>query len=240
MLFTRLSKYIVAIACCFIMTSFASIAGASGSVDLCAKTCENNADCGSWGQCANKVCQYKASFCANERWVANERGETSDCGTYACDTNTGTCLRSASLPTDCSPGYVYDGKNSCIKSVDCNPADASCRVLQEKWQKARDKWEELNPQPEVKPLTCIVCDESNPCGQNQMCWNNRCMPQAAYCSQNSSGLDISILPLVAEPRECNEYRCDKIDGRCFSDCVADRDCQKGYACGSQQRCVKSW
>lgn len=196
--------------------------------DICTKTCVIDSECGVGGVCDQGKCHYKKSFCFNERWSVNDRGESWNCDAYRCDSDTGLCLRKAKDSTDCLTGYVFNEQNSCIRSIQCNSADTNCSELLEKWQSVRNEYEQSTPEPVVAPLSCVGCENSQTCGTGQMCWQNRCVPANPHCQVDSNGQHFQVDLLSS--KACGNYACEKVQGACLRTCLKESDCRSGRKC----------
>lgn len=196
--------------------------------DACSKACVINSECGVGGLCNQGTCQYQKTFCFNERWASNERGETSNCDAYRCDQDRGLCLRSAKTTTDCLTGYVFDGKSSCLASIDCQSSDPHCQDLMDRWKKAREEYEASTPEPSLPPLSCQPCEASENCGTGKMCWQKRCVASSNYCEVDSEGTHHQVGFLRS--LDCGVYVCDKVSGACLNSCLKTADCRSGRKC----------
>jgi hypothetical protein len=207
------------------------------AADNCIKTCVLNADCGIGAQCIAERCSYKPAFCFSDRWSVNERGEYSDCGGYYCEQKTGLCRRQATDSGHCTSGYIFDGKDSCMPSVNCETNDSECLNLMEKWKQARWQWENLYPEPHLPLLSCIACQKHEECGANQMCWQGRCVNEAVFCGKTADGEEALMFKDLTI-KSCGDYACDAVVGQCRSDCLSNRDCRQGYTCNKNRFCSK--
>jgi hypothetical protein len=202
---------------------------AQAQQDPCAKSCVVAAECGTGGACHKGICEYQPRFCANERWSANSRGETSNCDAYTCSNETGMCLRKAQSSNDCLVGYVFDGTSLCVPSVQCNPAEPNCLNLMERWKKARTDYEAITPEPRLSPLTCISCQMNSDCASGQMCWQGRCEKSSAFCRLSDTGEHFSIMNRRT-PASCGDYACDPVPGTCLTSCLKTSECRSGKQC----------
>lgn len=196
--------------------------------DSCKKSCVLNSECGIGGVCQQSVCAYQATYCNDERWSVNARGETRDCSEYRCDTNTGLCLREAADPQDCLFGYVFDGFKNCLPSVQCNTSDPSCLALLERWKVARTEYESTMPEPTPAPLSCVACKIDNECVSSQMCWNGRCTDSKSYCLKEASGSFSQVNN--TNKISCGNFSCESVAGLCLNSCNGDKDCINGSKC----------
>jgi len=200
--------------------------------DSCSKTCVISSECGVGGLCEQGLCQYQKSFCFNERWAANDRGEASNCDAYRCDSEKGLCLRKAQSTQDCLTGYVFDGVSLCLRSVSCNSVDSHCQDLLDRWKKARDEFEQNTPEPRLTPWSCMACETSETCGAEKMCWQNRCVSKSPYCRVDLEGEHHQVISqlLLPESKACGNYACDQVSGECFNSCLKESDCRSGRKC----------
>jgi hypothetical protein len=205
--------------------------------DSCLKSCVLNADCGIGAQCLGNKCSYKPTFCFSDRWSVNERGEFSDCGAYFCEAKSGLCLRQATDTSACTSGYVFDGKNSCVPSINCEGTENNCQELLEKWKQSRSQWESIYPEPRLPLLTCVACEKHEQCTSNQMCWQGRCVSEGIYCGKTVDGEEMSMFKDLTI-KSCGDYACDTVLGQCLTDCQSNRDCRQGYTCNKNRFCVK--
>lgn len=217
--------------------------------DRCLKTCNVNNDC-SWGsycQSPNNnaptsspaVCVYKSQYCSDDRWSVNDRGESTDCSPYNCNTTTGACARFATQQSDCSFGYAYNGISACTKNLKCSDESSpDCLAEIEQWKIERQKWEStlLKPQPEA--LSCAVCKENIDCASSQMCWQGQCKTENLFCVSDATNTKEMSSNKFGPVRSCDEYRCNRVTGECYNDCASSKDCIDGYQCDHQRHCVK--
>ena len=215
--------------CLFIYFPLFAETSPSEVIDNCAKSCVINADCGVGGVCETGVCRSQSRYCSNERWATNGRGETSNCDAYRCRETTGTCLRAAANGDDCTNGYVFDGKNSCVSSVNCDSQDPSCRDLIERWQVARNQYEKMTPEPTPAPLSCVACDSDNQCGATQMCWQKRSVANDFFCFTDGDGRQY-VSSKEGPKAECGNYSCDRVSNSCYTQCLKTQDCRSGVSC----------
>jgi len=202
----------------------------STAQDLCAKACVIHAECGIGGECAQGTCRYQSSYCGNERWAVNARGETSNCEAYRCSPATGLCLRQAESTLDCLTGYVFDGLKSCVPSIQCNLTEPHCQDFNERWKKARAEYEATTPEPQQTPLSCISCKADSECSSNQMCWNSKCSDKKNYCFQNDQGSHFQFDVGQNEITDCGSYACEKVISECLKSCYKNSDCRTGRSC----------
>lgn len=200
--------------------------------DSCSKACVISTECGTGGLCVENQCKYKKSFCFNERWAANERGETSNCDAYRCSPDSGQCLRNAESSDDCLPGYVFNGTSACVPSVACNSPSADCQDLWDRWKKTRDEYESTTPQPVMQPWTCVACEDSSTCGAGKMCWHKRCVSASSYCEVDSEGGHHQVA--LPDRFACGNYACEKVSGECLKSCLKESDCRSGRKCVAGQ------
>jgi hypothetical protein len=209
--------------------------------DACLKNCTADSDCGPNASCNNNVCKRKSQFCSNERWSTNDRGESINCGPYSCNSKTGACRRFAQQTTDCSFGFVFDGKSNCIPSVECADGDLSCSEQFERWQKSRQNWEAQYPEPKIEQLSCQTCKENMDCNNSEigseiMCWKNLCVREDLYCT--TDGQHYFSNNKYGPIRTCGEYKCNQMSGECFNDCASNDDCNNGFKCNANRNCIK--
>lgn len=202
------------------------------NIDSCQKSCTIDADCGIGGSCNTGVCEHKTNYCLNDRWSVNERGEVWNCDAYRCDSAHGECFRQATANENCTSGYVFDGKNSCVPSVNCAENDPSCQDIYQRWLKARHDYEAQTPQPSPPVFSCISCETHSDCDSTQMCWQNRCTKAALYCADNSNNGEQAVFDKNGVVVNCGNYACDPIAKACFTACQAKQDCNTGNACVS--------
>jgi hypothetical protein len=207
-----------------LLVSFQSFA-----LDSCAKACVIHAECGTGGICDRGSCKYKNFYCGNERWSANDRGETANCDAYKCSESSGVCLRRAERETDCTKGYVFDGTHRCVPSIQCDSTTTHCQDLIVRWKRARTSYEALTLEPHPAPLTCVACESDLTCASQEMCWGGRCVERRAYCIEDSSGEEFKVNTL-GQASSCGQYACEKVRGECFSSCQKPSDCRKGSVC----------
>ncbi len=140
-------------------TTTVFLPGFSFAQETCPKSCVIHADCGLGGWCDNGSCAIRPNYCGNERWSVNALGETKNCDAYKCVEPAGLCLERAEKETDCTQGYVFDGTDRCVSSIQCDPTTEHCQDLLRRWQEARTQYEELTPEPKPEPVTCNHSDE---------------------------------------------------------------------------------
>jgi len=228
----EIMKNIKPLASLLLMTFVMSLsASAAFTADTCQKSCSIDADCGQGGFCNSGSCQHQPTYCSNERWSVNERGEIWNCNAYRCNDNNGLCFRSSVSNDNCTSGYVFDGKSSCIPSVSCAAGDPSCQDLYARWVKARHDFEAQTPAPQPTLFSCLPCHQHSDCGTEQMCWQNHCEKSDLYCAiaGNGDSLLMSKQGIVAN---CNNFSCDPIAKACFNQCQASQDCRTGKSCVS--------
>lgn len=197
--------------------------------DSCRKTCLVNADCGQAGFCDSQQCFPLMNYCHNERWSANDRLESQDCGALRCDHNSGRCLRMATQSLDCTAGFVFDEKGACIRSVQCSEEDPECARLMGQWRQARAEYESRTPAPNPNPLTCRSCHERKDCDNGEMCFSGRCVLDNPFCRVDTSGNHFSVSSGASE-KSCGYFRCDQSRGDCFDLCFIDSECREGTKC----------
>lgn len=202
---------------------------ADNPVDSCQKSCSIDADCGQGGFCNAGHCERKNTYCSNDRWSVNSRGETWNCNAYRCNETNGLCFRAATSNGNCTTGYVFDGKSSCIPSVSCAANDPSCQDLYARWLKARHDYENQTLAPQPSPFSCIPCTAHADCGADQMCWQNRCEKSDLYCAVAGNGESVVVNKqgIVAS---CQNFACDPVTKSCFTQCQAAQDCRSGKSC----------
>ncbi len=201
----------------------------AGAQDACAKACVIHAECGIGGLCDQGSCKYQAAYCGNERWSVNSRGETQNCDAYRCSPASGLCLRQAENANDCLNGYVYNGKDACVPSIQCNLADAHCQDLYERWKTSRAEYEATMPEPTPAPLSCIACDTETACASHQMCWKGLCTEKKAYCEVTTDGEHLQKSP-DGQSSSCGSYICEKVSSQCLTTCQKKSDCRQGRNC----------
>lgn len=204
--------------------------------DSCLKSCTLNADCGIGGFCQENVCKPVDNYCSNERWSMNDRGDGQNCNAYRCDQQSGTCLRTAQSSSACTLGYVFDGKNLCVPSVNCSSGDEACQDLKRKWAAARDEYETSTPMKAEIPLSCRECHTIRDCQSGEMCSNNTCVKERPVCEQDIFGAYFSVFRGKME--SCSGFQCDVALGECLKICFSQFDCQQGYSC-ENSRCKAS-
>ncbi len=200
--------------------------------DSCTKQCVIHADCGVGGYCDAGTCRYKSKYCSNERWSTNERGETSNCDAYKCVDDLGTCPRSATKIDDCTLGFVFDGKTSCVPSVNCdinNSEDAACKDLWDRWQVTRSNYEKTTPEANPPLLTCQACQGHDQCSNSQMCWQGRCVTNDYFCSIDAQG-GHQVSSKNGVEAFCGNYTCEKVTHTCLTQCLKPQDCRDGKTC----------
>lgn len=198
--------------------------------DLCAKTCVIDAECGIGGLCNQGTCGYQNTYCGNERWSVNARGETHNCEAYRCANETGLCLRRALGPLDCLTGYVFDGTKACVPSIQCNSTEPQCLDLYERWKQARLEYEATTPEPQPAPLSCISCQDNSGCSSAQMCWKGTCVEKKNYCQIAPHGEHFKVEPSQGMTTSCGLYACDKVSSDCLKACDKSADCRDGRNC----------
>ncbi len=228
-------RQVLAGAAFILVASYLNFANAQ---DSCQKTCVLHSECGIGGLCNNGICQKKSTYCSNEIWSSNSRGESEPCLGYKCDETSGLCLRSAQLPEDCSFGYVMDAFHQCVAQVQCDLTDPNCKDLFTKWQTAREQYEQTMPQPTPEVLSCRSCNIHAECGAKEMCWNRRCSQEGASCHGSSQTGYQSVLVKGQKEtvKSCGNFKCSVASGLCYTQCINDNDCALGTHC--QQKICK--
>jgi hypothetical protein len=179
----------------------------------CSKTCLLNADCGIGGSCEGGLCRSLASFCSDELWSTNDRGESKSCRGYTCDPSSGLCRQKAAGQLECTAGYIFDASNqSCVPSVVCqDPGSTACRELWAKWQMQRGEYEARHPRPTPNNFLCQACTAHSDCPSDQMCWKGQCKTDKSYCSDDGLSVIHGRSDVV---RSCGNTVCDVILGDC--------------------------
>jgi hypothetical protein len=216
-----------------IMLPFALTTQAQPPADSCQKSCTIDADCGIGGTCNTGLCEHKTTYCLNDRWAVNERGETWNCDAYRCNSTNGLCFRQATANENCTSGYVFDGKTSCVPSVHCAANDPSCQDIYQRWLKARHDYEAQTPQPTPAPFSCVSCKSNADCDSSQMCWQGRCEKADLFCNAAGDG-ESAVWDRNGIVAKCATYACDPIAKACFAGCQTNQDCAKGKTCSAGQ------
>jgi hypothetical protein len=205
--------------------------------DPCQKNCILDADCGIGGRCDTGVCLSKTTFCSNELWSTNARGEAQSCGGYKCSETSGFCLTSAQFPDDCTFGYVMDTFRQCVPQVQCSTGDSSCQELMNKWKTAREQYEQTQPPPTANPLTCRACAVHSDCQSQEMCWSGRCSPEGSFCrGQAATGYaSFKVTQFQETVSQCGSFSCNPVTGLCLTSCQSDADCALNTRC-TQKTC----
>lgn len=197
--------------------------------DSCQASCSIDADCGQGGFCDTGKCARQISYCLNDRWSVNARGETWNCNAYRCNTLKGQCFRESTANDNCTSGYVFDGKKSCIPSVSCPVTDPTCQDLYARWVNARHEYEKQTPSPVAAPFSCVACQTHDQCGSDQMCWSKRCEQADSFCAINGNN-EAVVANKQGVVSSCQNFACDPIAKSCFTSCESAQDCRNGKTC----------
>lgn len=201
------------------------------------KTCTLDADCGLGGLCVAKQCYMRHTFCANERWAVNDRGEMMDCGIYKCNELIGECRREADGSEQCAGGFAYDGGSACVSTYVCGP-DSEPSDCQRSLEEQNANWANYanrNPKPNYQNTCAKPCAEDCDCGDTEMCYSGKCVPKDNYCMSNDQGQYFSMTRDGA-PTYCGGFRCEVVTGQCLNECISSTECAPGLNC-SDGTCV---
>ena len=182
----------------------------AGPTNTC--KCNSDADCDTTDKCLPRFCDATTSTCAINQSQKVECDGSNDgpCAQNACDPTTGACaIVALNEGKDCDDNSVCTSKTTCTKGECIGASDKKCddgNIC------TTDQCEGIKGCDFVP--TAGVCDDNNPCTDNDGCDNGGCVGLKKPCDDGVA---------------CTFDSCDKATGKCVNT-AKDKNCDDGNPC----------